>query len=205
MQSAATIAATFGISAALAYGLTKARQLKRSTLPEIGTTLRLRAASGVYRSRLLRIDQKGWHISAPLSRNNYVPLRVDEPLTIEAPVPNGVYVFKTVVTGRDADTHEFALKPPPPLTPINRREVVRCDRDEPIRIEGREGHLINISPLGARLQSNQHFPPGDRVRLDLSDGVVYGWVLDSWPTRMGEKLRENLRVRFEVTVDSACG
>lgn len=195
---------SFTVSALIAYALTEMRARKRCTPPEVGTTLRLRAASGMYRSKLLAVDSSGWKISAPLSRNNYVPLRVDEVLTVEAPVPGGVYLFKTAVIGRDGETHELTLQAPLNVAPQDRRAVRRCSRDSAVTLDGVRGVLVDISPLGARLKTEHHVAPGDRVRLDLPEGRMYAWVLDSWPTRHGDEWRENVRLRFEATHERAC-
>lgn len=194
----------FASSALLAYFLTEYRAGKRGKPPEPGTTLRLRAASGMYRSKLLAVTNSGWKISAPLSRNNYVPFRVDEALTIEAPVSGGVYLFRTQVTARDAQTHELTLQAPVNLAPTDRRNVKRCPRGDAILMDGCKSLLVDISELGARIKTAEHVSPGERVRLDLPEGLMYAWVLDAWPTRHGDDWRENVRVRFEALHERAC-
>lgn len=194
----------FATSALIGYFVTERRRSRLDKVPQVGTTLRLRSTSGVYRSKLMAVSGNEWSISAPLSRNHYIPLRVDEALTVEAPVLGGVYVFKTVVCGRDAENHEFKIRPPINVAPRDRREVKRCERNEPAQIDGQAGLLVDISALGARLKAARRFSPGDRVRLDLADGMMFAWVLESWPTRHGDDWRETMRVRFETTHESAC-
>lgn len=193
----------FAISALISYWLTELRKGKLIP-PAEGTTMRLRAPAGMYRSKLISADPKGWKISAPLSRNHYVPLRVGEQLSIEAPVDGGVYLFKTVITARDNETHELVLQPPTHIAPRDRRDVKRCPRNEDVLVEGQTGHLVDISSLGARLKTAKRYVPGDRVRLELPEGLMYAWVLEAWPTRHGDDWRENLRVRFEATHENAC-
>jgi len=194
----------FATSALIGYLVTERRRSRLGTPPEVGTTLRLRSCSGVYRSKLMAIAGNEWSISAPLSRNHYIPLRIDESLTVEAPVKGGVYVFKTVVCGRDNVNHEFKIRPPINVSPRDRREVKRCERNEQVEVDGQPAFLVDISALGARLKSRKRFSPGDRVRLDLPDAMVFAWVLESWPTRYGDDWRETLRVRFETTYETAC-
>ncbi len=194
----------FATSALIGYLVTERRRSRLGTPPEVGTTLRLRSTSGVYRSKLMAIAGNEWSISAPLSRNHYIPLRVDESLTVEAPVKGGVYVFKTVVCGRDNENHEFKIRPPVNISPRDRREVKRCERSEPAQVDGHPAHLVDISALGARLKTARRLTVGDRIRLDLADGMLFAWVLESWPTRHGDDWREVVRVRFETTHESAC-
>jgi hypothetical protein len=158
----------------------------------------------MYRSKLISTNPSGWTISAPLSRNHYVPLRVDEALTVEAPVSGGVYLFKTVVTARNAESHELTLQPPVNIAPTERRNVKRCPRQDQILLDGFKSLLVDISELGARIKTGARLSPGDRVRLDLPEGLMYAWVLDAWPTRHGEEWRENVRVRFEAANERAC-
>ncbi len=194
----------FVVSTLIAHWLVDRRKSGSSKAPDPGTTLRLRATAGVYRSKLILAEAGGWRISAPLSRNHYVPLRIGESITVEAPVQGGVYLFKTIVAARDADLHELILCPPTNVAPTERRTIQRCERVEPITIEGEPGQLVDISALGARLKTRKRFTPGDRVRLDLRDGLLFAWVLESWPTRHGDDWRENLRVRFEASVENVC-
>ena len=37
----------------------------------------------------------------------------------------------------------------------------------------------------------------EHVRLELEDSMVYAWVLDFAPTKIGEPYRECVRLRFE--------
>jgi hypothetical protein len=186
----------FLLSVAVAYVAT-GRKPKPKATPKLGATLRLRGAGGIYRAKLLGFDEDRWRISCPLSRNNYVPLRIEDRLTIEAPVEEGVIVYRTQICGRDDENHEFLVDAPDDAKVTDRRQEKRRPLDLEVRVEGHEGRIVNLSSLGARILTNRASSIGERIRLELADGLVYGWVLDFWPARAGEDYRESVRVRFE--------
>lgn len=164
--------------------------------PTLGSTLRIRGTGGQYRAKLLGYDNLTWRISCPLSRNNYVPLRVQDKLTVEAPMEDGVIIFRTQVTSRDEENHEFLLAAPENPTVTDRRSEKRKPIAGVASIEGETGELVDISSLGARILTNRPCHVGERVRVELNGGMIYAWVLDFWPTR-AEGYRETIRVRFE--------
>lgn len=186
----------FAASAGLAYVLTGRRKTP-SAMPTIGSNLRLRGTGGMYRAKLLGYGERTWRISGPLSRNNYVPLRIDDPLTVEAPVENGVLIFRTVIEGRDDEQHEFLLTAPDDIKVTDRRSEKRRPADIPVLVEGDQGKVVDMTSLGLRLLTNRSCHVGERVRLELADSMVYGWVLDFWPTRSSEPYRESVRIRLE--------
>jgi c-di-GMP-binding flagellar brake protein YcgR len=162
----------------------------------IGTTLRVRAHAGVYRSKLLALDGDFWRISVPLQRNHYVPLREGERITIEAPVKGGVYLFKTVVHRFDEDRNELVFEVPPLTAPRERRSEARRSRHEEVLIDDAPALLVDVSRHGAKLRVTRRIPLGDRIKLRLPEGMVVGWVIDVAPLRSGEG--DLLRVRFET-------
>lgn len=192
----AFLVAAFVFSALLAYWIT-GRRSRPAARPEPGTTLRLRGTGGMYRAKLLACEESLWRISCPLSRNSYVPLRVDDRLTVEAPVEQGVLIFRTTVGGRDDENHELLLVAPAEVKVTDRRSEKRRPVDTPVTIEGDEARLVDLSSLGARIVTNRTCHVGERVRLELSEGLMYGWVLDFWPTRSADSYRDSVRVRFE--------
>jgi len=196
------LAGAFALSAGLAYFFTGRRKAPSAT-PRIGTNLRLRGTGGLYRAKLLGLEESTWRISGPLSRNNYVPLRVDDRLTVEAPVENGVLIFRTVIQGRDDEQHEFLLAAPEEVKVTDRRSERRKAVELPVRVEGDEGIILDLTSLGARLVTNRSCSVGERVRLEMADSMIYGWVLDFWPTRSSDSFRETVRIRFEEVFTSA--
>lgn len=195
-QALASVAATFGAGLLGGYWFTRLRYRKRST-PKIGANLKIRTTSGIYRSKLVAIEHGGWRISAPLSRDSYVPFRVGETITVEAPGEHCVYVFKTEVTLRDLDSAEIVLAPPSYLSPQNRRLEQRIPAEEEVRVDGVSGQLKNLSANGARVWTDGQLQRGDRVRLEMHDRAVYGWVVDVWPIRGISDYRDDVRLRFE--------
>jgi len=190
------LVSAFAVSAALAYWIT-GRKPKIKARPKLGSNLRLRGAGGMYRAKLLGIDEQAWRISCPLSRNSYVPLRIDDHLAVEAPVENGVIIFRTHVSGRDEETHELLLAAPDSIAVTDRRNEPRRPAKGLAHIEGEEAALVDISTLGARILTNRPCHVGERVRVEFNENLIYGWVLDFWPNRSPDSFRESVRVRFE--------
>lgn len=186
------------VSIAGSYILTRSKLGRKRNPPPPGTTLRIRAHSGVYRSRLLSTAENLWRMSTPLQRNHYVPLREGEPITIEAPIPGGVYLFKTTVLHCDADKNELSFLVPPLTAPRERRQEQRWVRQVPITLDDAPATLVDVSRLGARVKTSQRVKLGDRVKLMLAEGLIVGWVIEAWPAKSGEPFADVLRVRFET-------
>lgn len=194
MEVVLYLVAAFIVSVAGAYVVTSLK--RRYVPPAIGTTLRIRAHAGVYRSKLLALEGDFWRISVPLQRNHYVPLREGERITIEAPVKGGVYLFKTVIHRFDEDRNELVFEVPHLTAPRERRSEVRRSRHEDVMIDESPALLVDVSRHGAKLRVHRKIPLGERVKLRLPEGMVVGWVIDVAPIRTGEG--EYLRVRFET-------
>ncbi len=188
----------FSASAFLAFFLTRPKS--KTVPPELGATIRIRATSGMYRAKLLAIEGNLWRISCPLSRNHYVPLRPEEAVTIEAPISQGVYLFKTLIHSRDENSHELLLTIPSHLSATNRRNEPRKPSNQEVRLEGEPSNLADLSPFGARVFTNRPCHIGERVQLDFAGQRFYAWVLDFSPTKVGESYREAVRVRFEESI-----
>lgn len=200
LEAISTTIGTFLASIGAGYLYTKAT--KRFELPELNSNLRLRAGAGMYRSKLIAIEKDAWVLSSPLCRNHYVPIRVGDFLIVEAPVSNGVYLFNTSLVSRNPETHEMRVEPPSKdIKPVNRRKEPRLMRNSQLMVDGLPGELVNISPLGGRIRTNYRVARGDRMRLDLEKGTIFGWVLDVWPTGLGDDYNEEIRLRFEDIVD----
>lgn len=184
------------VSAIGGYAFTSLVARRRFAPPTVGTTLRIRAHAGVYRSKLLALEGDFWRISVPLQRNHYVPLREGERITIEAPVKGGVYLFKTVVHRYDENRNELAFEVPPLTRPRERRSETRRTRHEEVLLDDSPALLVDVSRNGAKLRVSRRVPLGERIKLRLPEGMVVGWVIDVAPLRSGEG--DLLRVRFET-------
>lgn len=155
---------------------------RKKLIPPVGSVLRLRASSGVYRSNLMKLGGSVWTISAPLQRDTYVPLRVGEEIVVEAASKHGALVFRSQIVARHTHPHSFSIQCPDKIHQIERREHKRWPHlsGEPVKLEGQNGRIIDLSEGGARIQSPCRTHKGDRVRLDMPWGQeIYAWVLSS--------------------------
>lgn len=175
---------------------------KAAENPEVGTCLRIRGESGMYRSRLVEVRGPFWILSAPLMRDYYVPLRVGEKLNIEVPYQNGVVFARTEVKSRDAESHTFIVDRPEGARPIDRRTDKRIYdlRDSSVVIEGVKSAIVNVSTGGLKVKTQRRFLPGERIQIDLPwvNAPIFGWVLESLdisPTAGVEA-----RIRFESAI-----
>ena len=146
--------------------------------------IRLRTEDGMYRSHFVRRTESGrWVVSAPLRRDSYVPIRIGEKLTAEAPMPGGVILFRTVVSDRDEKTHQLVLEIPAQVHIRERRESERETFFPPkeCQLNGQSAELINLSAKGALVKSKRGVLPGDNVNLQLQTGEdsKVGYCLDS--------------------------
>ncbi len=172
---------------------------KAAENPEIGTCLRLRGESGMYRSKLLEVRGPFWILSAPLMRDYYVPLRVGEKLNIEVPYKNGVLFARTEVKSRDAESHTIIIEKPEGAKPTERRTEKRlCGlMDDTVVIEGVKSSIVDVSLGGAKVRTQRRFLPGERIRIDLPwiSVPTFGWVLESM--EIAPTVGVEARIRFE--------
>lgn len=195
----------FALFAALSFGGTwlVSMRLRRQTCPglEPGAILRLRCASGVYRSMVLEASASGWIVSAPLQRDSYVALRKGESMIVEAADAQGAYLFRSEIIARDADTHRLTLAKPVNVRRIERRGCARTRARTavPASLDGHQARVVDLSELGARVATRARVGRGERVRLDLEgrDGPLFGWVLDTVPGSLYGYDSAEVRLRFE--------
>ncbi len=180
----------------LGFSIAQARRKLPALAP--GTVLRLRAGSGMYRTRIVEDSSAHWIIEAPVQRDRYVPLRPQEPVTVEATTDSGLLRFRTEVCGRDVETRRIRIEKPRDWFCVNRRgEERRSDlEDMPVYVESRDARLVDLSCSGARVIANGSLARGERLRLDLpwSSTPVFAWALDVQPSPDGSC---EVRVRFE--------
>lgn len=198
MEWVLIMAALFVASVAGSYAVQLIITRRQAQHPPIGTTLRIRAHAGVYRSKLLSIEGDLWRMSYPLQRNQFVPMREGEPVTIEAPTTSGVYLFKTQVLLRDDDRQECAFLAPALARPTERRQDPRRMRSDDVTLDDAPARLVNISRNGAQLKSSRRVRLGDRVKLILPEGMIVAWVIDTMSTRPNDAFSDTVRVRFET-------
>lgn len=193
--------ALFLVSVGASYAFTRFTMMaKKPIAPTPFSKVRVRATSGVYRSRYLGETAEGWQFAAPLCRDSYVPLRVGEELTVEAVCDQGVMLFRTVVVSRDAVDHTLTFARPGATTRTNRREEERSSEfaGKEVELEGLPANILNLSPRGACLVTSKTLTPGDwvKVKLPWQPNPVFGWVLEQdTPDRVMK-----VRIRFDEAV-----
>lgn len=177
-----------------------AQRAQRQAEPAVGAVLRIRANSGMYRSKVLQVGKSVWTISAPLQRDAYVPFRIGEEIVVEAAGKRGALVFRSEIVARDGETHELVIQRPDQVHEVERREHRRWPQlaGEKLQIEGSPARILDLAQGGARLETGYRAARGDRLRIDTPWGqTLYGWVLSSEPGQV--------RVRFEELVDLKSG
>lgn len=205
LQSVIAMAMLFVTSAAVAYVITLMGQRRREALPSMApnTSLRLVGPGGVYRCHFLRLDRDALVVSAPLYRDHYVPVRPEEKLMVQAPVPDGLMTFRTHVLSRDAGDHTLRLARPEQFRLVDRRAEPRsvgvAGRSAVVNGSGAE--LVNLSAGGARVKTPLAVRAGERLEVRLGEGACYGWALESVPDTLGTLPARSVRVRFETPLD----
>ncbi|MBL8040917.1 MAG: flagellar brake protein [Chthonomonas sp.] len=203
IQAIQLFATAFVTSLAIGAGVSHFRLRRRrhvldTVRPE--TIVRLRSLSGMYRARFLTKDRAGIHISSPMQRDFFVPLRVGEEVSIEVPIDKGVVVFKSEVVSRDTGNHTFCLRAPAVPALINRREEARTERfhGEQAFINEEPAELVDVSRSGARLLSFCRHEPGDVVRVAIPrfDASQLAHVMDCTPAPLQDRQGFQLRLRF---------
>jgi len=177
-----SLAIVFAASCGIAYALTRLKLGNRVPFVPAETPIRLSAASGSYRSRVLECNPDGWVIAAPLQRDAYVPLRVGESVVVQAPAEKGLWMFRSEVRERRLDGHVFVLAKPERAYLKDRRS---CRRDasvsgQQVLLNGSETELSDLSSGGARVLTTAAVTPGDRavVRLAANEPEIEAWILD---------------------------
>jgi hypothetical protein len=202
LQLSGTLLAVLAASGLISYGLMRLSLRSRGSLaPLVGGTVRIKTIRGVYRSKLVRAGAEGWVLTAPLSRDAYVPFRVGESVVVEAPVAGGSILARTSIKHRDIETHELVLAPPRKMHPVERREMQRVQDPQGMTasLEGRPANLLDFAPFGARLECASGLASGERVRLDVPwmAEPIFGWVLEVLPSEGTQGRRMICRVSFE--------
>lgn len=197
----------FGVSFILSLGagylVTMFRQKNKRHFVnqvELNAPVRLRAASGVYRTRLLERSTEYLEFSAPIQRGHFVPLRVGDELIVEAPVDHGVVVFEVTVTQRCSESKSFRTTKPEAPTTVNRRVDHRTRLMEGVTasLNADSAKIIDISTSGGRFSSLSRFEPGEVVKLKIDSihANLLAWVLECVPTSLQDRQGYMVRLRF---------
>lgn len=190
----------FLASTALAWGVFQIRhrlvRRRQLALKPAGPLL-IKTRTGIYRSHFEHAEAGQWVISAPLSRDNYVPLQPGEEVLVDAPVEGGALLFRTKVLSRDARTHLVTIGLPERLHLTERREARRLRaQDLECQINGVRGRVLNHSAEGALILSSAKLAAGDLVIVQVGERGVRGDVLDSLYEAFGDIMGGLTRVRF---------
>lgn len=202
MRELFEIVGFFTCAAVIAFGLSHLlfrlpfRKLPMGLAP--GALVRIKTRNGVHRTRFIRKRQGEFVFAAPLQRDHYVPLAVGEDITVEAPMKDGVLLFRSKVSSRDADSHEITLSPPDKIHREDRRESPRQEASgKEVMVEERPAWLLDVSKHGVRFARNGPLTKGERIRLDLDSEPLYGWVLDCSPNHVDGEGSHIVRARLE--------
>lgn len=106
--------------AAISFGFTLTTLVTRmrrkaavtADTPRENSLLRVSAGTAVYRSRFLGASSEGWAFAAPLQRDNYVPIRVDQTLVVEVEDAFGRRIFRSTLISRNAETGVMVMAKP---------------------------------------------------------------------------------------------
>ena len=183
------------------FGLMKLFTRKKPPVPEINAVLRIVTSGAAYRSHFVGVTPEGWTFTPPLQRDNYVPLKVGEPMIVETVMAGGVMIFQTFLKARHERPSILVAAVPKTWRLEDRRDALRIGEVGLLqtKLDGDRVGLIDISACGARIRSQAARTPGDRVKLEIAGmaEAIYAWVLDT--TRKGD--RYVVRLRFEEAAD----
>lgn len=210
LQMVGLLAAVFAVSMVASWVLAR-KNRNRVTFVPLSENARVRMVGpgGTYRCYYLRRTKKGLFFSAPLQRDEYVPVRVGESLMVQAPIADSLVTFRSSVVSRDGESHEFCIAHPVRMRQVDRRSEARDKsvQGSIVRLNGDSASLVDLSAGGARIVSNSDVLPGDTVFVDLPDelGSVQGWALESVPSQFGGATTREFRIRFEEPLSGLTG
>lgn len=153
----------------------------------------------MYRCYFIREERDTLVVSAPLHRDHFVPVRPEEKLMVQLPVPDGLVTFRTYVVSRDSDDHTLRLAKPTHYRLVDRRAELRSTQvaGQAAVVNGSGAELVNLSAGGARVRTPLSLRAGERVEVKIGEGACFGWALESIPDVLGTLPARSVRVRFE--------
>lgn len=196
--------AGFVVAVVVSYSWTRSRKdtpaQALANLPS-GSPVRLKTDGDVYRTRYLGSIAGKLCFAAPLSRDRLVPLRVGEPVTVEAPAPQGVILFRSAIVERDSGAGTLTLEAPEFSSVLDRREGPRRQLSAAIEVESHAAALVDVSERGLRFRSSESHTKGERIAVCLPGQSVpaAAWVIEH-VTLDGRALAE-YRALFEEPAD----
>lgn len=199
-----TMVLLFAVSLGFGYLYSRVQRKAVPQLPKIepNTSCRIVGPGGVYRCYFVGEGKDGLTFSAPLQRDHYVPIRAGEILTIQIAAGDGVLTFRSTVSGRSRDTHEFTVFQPTRFRHHDRRTEGRdiAVRGRQVEVNGNLGELVNISPSGARVVTTDRIASGERIAVRLQHELepMLGWALESTASSLGKSQARSVRVRFDA-------
>lgn len=185
----------------LSYLIIKAVRQKRTPVPKQSAMLRVTNGATMFRSQFLGVRPDGWSISTPIQRNTWIPLKPGDLLTIETIHNRGIAIYRTTLKYVSKNPSMIVVEVPSIWQADDRRDEERITTLGHLesKLDGHRVGILDISTCGARLNSQEAFPNGQRVRLDVVglEEPISGWVLAS--DRRGDRFV--VRLRFEEILD----
>lgn len=206
MQEILTLLVSFsavfalGAIAAKAVVTLRSRSHRDGCTPVENAKVRMKTSTALYRCRLISHDRNSWVFTAPMQRDNYVPISVGEQVTCEVIANGGLIIFSSVVTSRKAIEGSIVVAAPKNIKLENRRDQSdRKEIDMAVVVAGKNGAVIDLSPGGARVKIQGFEREGNMVRVDLPSGESRGAiVVDSKNDHMGSVIRLKFDEPIEV-------
>ena len=197
-----SFSAVFALGAIAAKAVVSlgSRSRRDGCTPVENAKVRMKTSTALYRCRLISHDRNSWVFTAPMQRDNYVPISVGEQVTCEVIANGGLIVFSTVVTSRKAIEGSIVVASPKNVKLENRRDQSdRKEIDMAVVVAGKNGAVIDLSPGGARVKIQGFEREGNMVRVDLPSGESRGAiVVDSKNDHMGSVIRLKFDEPIEV-------
>ena len=197
MQQFLTLLLSFSLFFAVGIGISRAyfflvsRPNRKAQCPVDNAKVTMKTRDALYRCRLISQDSSGWTFSAPMHRDNYVPVAVGEEVICEVVAHGGLITFPTKVISRKPIEGTILVASPKNVKLDNRR--TKADRREvemDVIVGGRNGEVIDISSGGARVKIQGFEREGNMVKVDLPTGESRGaTVVDSKNDHLGSVVR----------------
>ncbi len=197
MQEILTLLASFSAVFAVGYiggrGYMALRSMgnKSAQTPVENAKVRMKTSDALYRCRLVSKDGSSWTFTAPMHRDNYVPVSVGESVKCEVVANGGLLIFETKVIARKSIEGTIVVAAPKSVKLDNRRmNLDRREVDMDVVVAGKNGAVIDLSPGGARVKIQGFEREGNMVRIDLPSGESRcATVVDSKNDQFGSVIR----------------
>ena len=197
MQEILTLLLSFSVVFAIGYVVARTfltlrgRPRKEEFIPVENAKVRMKTSGALYRCRLVSHGPKSWIMTAPMHRDNYVPVSVGETVTCEVIAQGGLLLFTSTVIARKSIEGTISIAAPTSVKLDNRRD--KSDRelvDMAVVVSGTSGEVMDLSPGGARVKIKGFQREGNIVTIDLPTGESRAAVVvDSKNDHMGSVIR----------------